>query len=157
MNNNIQLNRDVLRIIIAYITDPTTLYSLILSSKWFKKELQCRFQKYFEPVRVTGMYGYLQLTKPCIYHPIYQSTINESNGPLIISKSGGYKIMEDLKLNRRFPVGIELKSVNEKPVNVWIEGNNKTLKCCGGSVSNGKTFTFIRCRMNKIMSQMSKI
>ena len=95
------LNYDVLGLIIDYIDDPATLYSLILTAKWFKKKLETRFQKYFEPVRVRIRYS-LELIKPHIYHPIRQSTIKEcqrNGGHLTISQSGGYMIVEDLKFS----------------------------------------------------------
>jgi hypothetical protein len=124
------LNYDVLRLIIAEINDPATLYSLILTSKWFRKELQARFSAYFEPQRV-DVNAHIVLHKPRIYHPIRQSHIDEheKNGNhMIISKSGGYKIMQNLTFHQHKGIGIELKSYDENPVNVYIDGTNKILK-----------------------------
>lgn len=137
------LNHDVLRLIIAEVDDPATLYSLILASKWFRKELQAKFSTYFEPEHIVGT-G--KLSKPRIYHPLCQSHIDEyekNGGHMVISKSGGYKIMQNLVFHQYKGVGIELKSENEKLFNVYIEGNNRVLKWM--SLEDSNDFIFIKC------------
>ena len=155
-NNNhnkiMALNYDVLGVITDYINDPVTLYSLILTSKWFKRKLEKRFQQHFEPQRVSNE-NHVKLIKPRIYHPIRQSTIakcERNGGHLVISQSGGYMLMEDLIFTFDNRIGIELKSLNMEPVNVWIAGNAKILtstepniNCTSDSVN---LFTFIKFR-----------
>lgn len=146
------LNHDVLGLITDYINDPSTLYSLILTSKLFRRRLEKRFQKHFEPSRVSNE-NHVKLIKPLIYHPIRQSTINaceRNGGHLIISQSGEYMFMENLIFAFDNRIGIELKSLNMEPVNVWIAGNSKTLTSTEPNINcmseNVNLFTFIKFR-----------
>lgn len=134
------LNYDVLSIIISYIDDVQTLYSLILTSKWFSERLTDKFQKCFDPVLKDG-----QLIKPKIFHPIRQSTIDRHNNHVIISRSGYYKMTEDLSFNSEYSqIGIELKFEGENDVRIWINGNNNVLKLHNGT--SGQHFTFLSCK-----------
>lgn len=137
------LNYDVLGIIISNINDVQTLYSLILTSKWFNKMCIERFQKCFEPLLIDDRYE-----RPKIYHPITQSTIDRHDNHLLIQRSGYYKIIEDLIFNDTYAdVGIEIDPEGQTEGEIWLNGQNVELKLHNNAPD--KPYTFIRFKSKR--------